>query len=130
MVVLRLSRLGKKNHATFRIIASDKRKDTVGTYLELLGTYDPHRTPTMIELKEDRVKYWLSVGAQPSDTVHNLLVEKGLITADKKKLVNIKKVEPTAETPAAAAPTTDAPAAPAEQPPAETPAAVAEKPAA
>jgi small subunit ribosomal protein S16 len=57
MVVLRLSRVGKKNHPTFRIVASDKRKDTVGTYLELLGSYDPHATPTRIELKADRIKH-------------------------------------------------------------------------
>lgn len=107
MVVLRLSRVGKKNHPTFRIVASDKRKDTVGTYLELLGSYDPHATPTRIELKADRIKHWLSVGAQPSDTVHNLLVEKGVLGSPKKVIAKAKKAEatesatPAAETPAA-----------------------------
>ncbi|MBI5466928.1 MAG: 30S ribosomal protein S16, partial [Candidatus Kerfeldbacteria bacterium] len=58
MVVLRLHRVGKKNHPTFRVIVSDKRKDTHGTYLEQLGIYDPHQTPTRIDLNADRVKYW------------------------------------------------------------------------
>lgn len=105
MVVLRLSRVGKKNHPTFRIIASDKQKDTVGSYLELLGSYDPHATPMRIELKYDRVKYWLSVGAQPSDTVHNLLVEKGLIDSTKRVIAKAApKEEPAVETAKAEAP--------------------------
>lgn len=110
MVVLRLSRVGKKNHPTFRIIASDKRKDPVGTYLELLGNYDPHATPTKIEVNAERVQYWLSKGAQPSDSVHNLLVEKGLIKADKRVIAKAPAkaeaaadtTEPAAATPAAA----------------------------
>lgn len=102
MVVIRLSRVGKKSHPTFRIIASDKQKDTVGSYLELLGSYDPHATPTGIELKADRIKYWLSVGARPSDTVHNLLVEKGVIEGAKKVIAKAKKVEVEAPAPAAA----------------------------
>lgn len=100
MVSIRLSRQGKKSHATYRFIVSDKRKDTVGTYIELLGTYDPHATPTKIKLNADRVKYWLSVGAQPSDTVHNLLVEKGILSGSKRTLVKVKATP--VETPAAA----------------------------
>ena len=109
MVVIRLSRVGKKNHPTFRIIVSDKQKDTVGSYLELLGSYDPHVTPTRIELNAERVKYWLSVGAQPSDSVHNLLVEKGLIGAPKRVIAKAKAAEVT-ETPAATAPAAETPA--------------------
>ncbi len=104
MVVLRLTRVGKKNHSTFRIIASDKRKDTLGTYLELLGSYDPHATPNRIEVNADRVKYWLSVGAQPSDSVHNLLVEKGIISSPKKV---IAKAPAAAPVEAEAAPATE-----------------------
>lgn len=102
MVVIRLARVGKKNHPTFRIIVSDKRKDTRGPYLELLGTYDPHRTPTHIDVNEERVKHWLSVGAKPSDTVHNLLVDKGLV-AGSKVTVGRPKAAPAAATPAAPA---------------------------
>jgi small subunit ribosomal protein S16 len=113
MVAIRLTRMGKKNHATFRIIVSDKRKDTIGTALEILGTYDPHPTPSLIQINADRAKYWLSVGAQPSDTVYNLFVEKGLIDGPKKKLVPEKKeVAAPAESTASESPA----AAPAETP--------------
>lgn len=123
MVVLRLSRVGKKSHATFRIVASDKQKDTVGTYLELLGSYDPHINPTRIVLKEDRIKYWLSVGAQPSDSVHNLLVEKGVLATPKRVIAKAAAVQ-VAEAPA------ETPAAPVETPAEATPAPVAEEKAA
>jgi len=110
MVTIRLSRVGKKNHATFRLVVSDKRKDTHGTFLEQLGIYDPHQEPMKLDVKTDRVKHWLSVGAQPSDTVYNLLVEKGVITGPKKVLVRGKKVETPAE--ATTAPAAEKPAAP------------------
>ena len=110
MVVLRLQRVGKKNHATWRLIASDKRKDTIGKYLELLGSYDPHQSPAAVTIKADRVKHWLSVGAKPSPTVHNLLVDQGIITTGKlaRKMV---KQEVTEAAPAAAPATEAAPAA-------------------
>ncbi len=103
MVVLRLNRVGKKSHPTFRVIVSDKRKDTHGTYLEQVGTYDPHQTPSRIEFQVERVRYWLSVGAQPSATVHNLLVAKGILTTPKVVVAKVKKAEvAAAATPAAA----------------------------
>lgn len=83
MVAIRLSRFGKKSHPTFRVIISDSKKDTVGKYLEQVGTYNPHANPAAVEFNADRIKYWLSVGAQPSATVHNLLVEKGIIQTPK-----------------------------------------------
>lgn len=124
MVVIRLARIGKKNHPTFRIIVSDRQKDTVGTYLEQVGTVDPHQTPATILLKEDRVNHWLSVGAQPSDSVFNLLVEKGLLPGPKRVIAVAKKEEVVAEaapTPAAtpteaAAPTAETAPAPAAAP--------------
>lgn len=112
MVVIRLSRFGKKSHPTFRIVVSDKRKDTVGKYLEQVGVYNPHTSPATIEFSTDRVKHWLSTGAQPSATVHNLLVEKGLLTGP--KLV-VAKAKQEAAAPAAEPAAT--PAAPAENPP-------------
>ncbi len=122
MVSIRLSRLGKKNHATYRLVVSDKRKDTLGTFLEQLGTYDPHQSPAKLDVNAERVKHWISQGAQPSDTVHNLLVDKGVITGAKRVVAKAKKVEtpPAAATPT---PTPETPAAPAEPAKAETPAA-------
>lgn len=59
-----------------------------GAHVEILGSYDPHQKVAV--LKEERIKYWLSKGAQASDTVYNLLVSKGLI-ADKKRAVKLPK---------------------------------------
>lgn len=115
MVAIRLSRVGKKNKATFRIIVSDKRQDTHGTALEILGSYNPHTSPATIELDVERAKYWLSVGAQPSDTVYNLFVEKGIITGQK-RIVAKAKAAPAETTEAAAAETAEKAEKPAEAP--------------
>ena len=130
MVVIRLSRVGKKSHATWRLIASDKRKDTLGTYLELLGSYDPHQSPAAIQLNADRIKYWLSVGAKPSPTVHNLLVDQKIISEAKlaRKMVKTPAspsadgVPPSAQGGAAEASAEAAPAAAPKAKPAEAPA--------
>ena len=81
MLVIRLSRMGKKKHPLFRVIISEKTKDTVGDYLELLGNYNPHTNKA--ELKADRIQYWLSKGAQPSGTVHNLLIDHKIISGER-----------------------------------------------
>jgi len=91
MLIIRLRRIGKKHHPTFRFVISEKAKDTKGDFLEDLGHYDPHPSPSVIEFKEERVKYWLAQGVQASDTVYNLLVEKGLIQGDKRKAWKPKK---------------------------------------
>ncbi len=56
-----------------------------------MGQYDPTKDPKIVNLKEDRIKYWISVGAQCSETVNNLLVNAGVITGEKKKSVRISK---------------------------------------
>ena len=89
MLTIRLSRVGKKKHPIYRVIVSEKQKDTVGDYLELLGHYDPHINKA--ELKAERIKYWISKGAKSSGTVHNLLVENKIIEGEKIKVANIKK---------------------------------------
>ncbi|MFA6042490.1 MAG: 30S ribosomal protein S16 [Patescibacteria group bacterium] len=112
MVSIRLSRTGKKNHATFRFIVSDKQRDTVAPALEILGWYDPHTNPGTIEVKADRVQYWLSKGAQASPSAHNLLVTAGVIKADKVVVAKAKKKdEPKVEEKPAAAPKAEAPKA-------------------
>lgn len=113
MLKIRLSRFGKKKHPIYRIIVSEKAKDTVGDYLELLGTYDPHLNKA--EINAERTKYWISKGAQTSGTIHNLLVDKKIIEAEKIKVANIKKKkgdekEAEAAKPATDAKTTEAPA--------------------
>lgn len=95
MLAIKFSRKGKKNQPFFRIIVLEKSKDPWGDFLEDLGFYNP-RTKEC-SLKEKRIKYWLSCGAQPTGSVHNLLVNKGIIKAEKvnvtKKRVSKKKGE-------------------------------------
>jgi small subunit ribosomal protein S16 len=121
MLTIRLTRVGKKKDASFRVVVVEsKRKVQAGNYLEMVGSYDP-RVDT-VTLKADRIKHWLSVGATVSDTVHNLLVSNKIIDA-KKKNVLPKKVLAKPEAPAAEpAPSAieEAPAAAAEAAPAES----------
>jgi len=83
MVVIRLSRVGKTKFPSYRIIVSDKRKDPWGDAIEVVGFYNPLAKPKVIQFKEERVIYWLSVGARPSPTVHNLLVDAKIVTGPK-----------------------------------------------
>ncbi len=91
MLAIRLQRIGKKKFATYRIIVSEKARDTQGTYLEQVGTYNPHAKENQFAPVVDRVKYWISKGAVPSDTIHNLLVSAKMIEGKKKKSVFISK---------------------------------------
>ena len=93
MLAIRLRRIGKRQHATFRFIVSEKTKSPQSTVTEFLGSYDPHTNPPTVNLKRDRVEYWLKVGAQPSATVHNILVDAGLLPGPKVKVAHPKKKE-------------------------------------
>lgn len=86
MLTIRFARVGKRNKAQFKIALQEKTVAPGGRHIEILGSYDPHSKQSV--LKEDRIKYWLSKGAQSSDTVWNLFVSKGLIT-DKKRAVKM-----------------------------------------
>ena len=82
MLVIRYLRTGKKNQPFFRIVVTDKRNPpTAGRATEFLGFYNPLTKEK--KLKAERIKYWLSVGAQPSDTVYNLLVSEKIIEGKK-----------------------------------------------
>ncbi len=72
-VKLRLSRVGKRNHALYRLIVIDEHKKRDGRAIEIVGTYDPHQNTNKLTCKKDRVDYWLSVGARPTETVAQLL---------------------------------------------------------
>jgi small subunit ribosomal protein S16 len=76
-VKLRLTRVGSKKNPVYRIVAADSRSPRDGKFLEIVGRYNPQSDPSVIELKEDRIKDWLSKGAQPSATVQRLLKAKG-----------------------------------------------------
>ena len=76
MVKIRLLRMGRNKTPYYRIVAADSRAKANGSYIELLGQYEPLNG--MISLKEDKIKKWLNDGAQPTDTVKSFLVKKGI----------------------------------------------------
>ena len=110
MLTIRLSRIGKCKKPMYRLVISEKTKDPYGDALEILGSYNPFKKD--IQIKDDRIKYWLSQGVQMSPTVNNLLITKGIIQGEKVKASKAgKKPAEAAKTEAPAA----APAAPAEE---------------
>jgi len=66
-------RTGAKKQPSYRIVVKEKQSKRDGAYLENLGTYNPTREPAEVKLKMDRVRYWLKNGAQPTDTVSQLI---------------------------------------------------------
>ncbi len=76
-VKLRLMRMGKKKHPTYRVVAADSRSPRDGRFIELIGRYDPHPHPSVVEIDNDRAMHWLEVGAQPTDAVRKLLEISG-----------------------------------------------------
>ncbi|MBI5654987.1 30S ribosomal protein S16 [Candidatus Uhrbacteria bacterium] len=91
MIIIRLSRVGKAKQPSYRLIVSEKTKDPWGKYLENLGLYNPLAKPPTFDFKADRVKYWISKGAQASDTVWNLLVDQKIVEGAKRLKVKISK---------------------------------------
>jgi len=77
-VKLRLRRMGKKKQPIYKMVAADSRSPRNGKFLEAVGFYNPLTNPHTLEVKEDRVMYWLNVGAEPTHTVKSLLRQKGL----------------------------------------------------
>ena len=73
MVRLRLTRMGAKKRPFYRVIAADARTKRDGAFIERLGYYNPMKDPFELKLDLDRVDHWLSVGAQPSETVARLI---------------------------------------------------------
>ena len=136
MVAIRLARTGAKKKPTYRVIVTDKRRPRNSKTLEIVGHYNPRLEPIELNLKRERIGYWLGVGAQPSDTVKRLIKffdENGpTLEQPKRKAMQeaaasaapIAKPEPKAEEPKAEAK--------AEEPKAEEPKpeAKAEEPAA
>jgi small subunit ribosomal protein S16 len=71
--------MGKKKQPIYKIVAADARSPRDGKFLEAVGIYNPLTNPHTVDIKEDRVNYWLNTGAQPTDTVKSLLSQKGII---------------------------------------------------
>ena len=113
MLAIRLQRVGKKKLASYRLIVSEKARDTQDKYLELLGTFNPHAKENQFQPVKERIEYWISKGAETSDTVHNLLLKAGIVKGKTKKAVFLSKKRHAkiAEKKKSAAPA-EAPAAP------------------
>lgn len=73
MVTIRLRRTGKTKQPSYRVVVADSRSPRDGKFIEIIGHYHPVRQPKVLEIKSERARYWLGVGAQPSDTVVYLL---------------------------------------------------------
>ncbi len=89
--MLKLKRIGKKHQASFRLIVDEKRHKIFGRNVEDLGWFDPHANKH--EFKKDRIEYWMKTGAKVTDTVHNLLVNAGILSG-KKIAVHKKSKKP------------------------------------
>ncbi|NQV88154.1 MAG: 30S ribosomal protein S16 [Parcubacteria group bacterium] len=102
MLKIRLQRVGRKHEPTFRIVVTESQNSTKsGRSLEVLGAYDSRRGEN-VELNAERIKYWMSKGAKASGTMHNILVEKKIISGKKinvlgKKKPIVKEVKETEE---------------------------------
>ena len=117
MLMIRLQRTGKKNQPFFKVVVTEKEKSsTRGRFVEQVGFYNPLTKER--SLKADRIKHWMSVGAQSSDTLYNMLVTEKVVEGDKRKKHNKSKKKETEET---SAPATSAETTPEAETPAEAP---------
>jgi small subunit ribosomal protein S16 len=77
-VKIRLSRFGAKKQPTYRIVVAEERSKRDGRIVEKIGYYDPRHEPSTVVMNEERVRYWLSVGARPTDSMGPLLKQAGI----------------------------------------------------
>ena len=91
MVTIRLSRVGRKNAPSYRILVQDKHKDPWGDAIENVGHFNPRANPRELVLDAQRIKYWLSKGAETSDTLWNLLVDEKVVEGKKHSVTHISK---------------------------------------
>jgi small subunit ribosomal protein S16 len=89
-VKIRLNRMGAKKNPFYRIVVADSRAPRDGRFIEILGNYDPSKQPAAVSVDEDKVLDWMNKGAQPTDTVKNLLSKQGIMAkfAESKKTKN------------------------------------------
>ena len=114
MLVIRLQRTGRKNLASYRIVAAEKARPVKGKFLEIIGHYLPAQKTPIVEVKQDRASFWISNGAIPSDTVARILNKQGMKGMEKyitrytkrrsKSAPEEEVAAPVASTPAPVAP--------------------------
>lgn len=110
-VRLRLKRMGRKKRPFYRVVAADKRCPRDGRHIEVIGHYNPMTQPSEIRLNLERIDYWLSVGASPSETVARLIKHARNGGAEVAAEAPAAEAAPVAEeAPAAEAPAAEAPA--------------------
>ena len=122
-VAIRLRREGALNRPYFKVVVTDKRSPRDGKFIEIVGTYDPKKPGMNSTLKLERIEYWISKGAQPSDTVRSLIKKNKDPEAAAKKMAAAeakKAAKPKAEPKAEAAPAAES-SAPAPEPAAAQP---------
>ena len=90
MLSIRFKPVGKKKQISFRVVVVERRSKLQGRFIEDLGWCNPH-TDTQ-SVKEERIKYWLGIGAQPTDSVHNMLVRASVVDGPKRAVHAKKKV--------------------------------------
>ena len=78
-VVMRLTRTGAKKSPSYRVVVADSRRARDGRFIDIVGTYEPLKAEDQVHLDAEKAKTWLKNGAQPSDTVKDLLVKTGVI---------------------------------------------------
>jgi len=78
-VKIRLKRVGKKKQPYYCVVVADSRSPRDGRFIEEIGTYDPHTEPSTFKVDADKVKEWITKGAQPTDTVKKLLKYNGVL---------------------------------------------------
>jgi small subunit ribosomal protein S16 len=75
---IRLARVGSKKNPIYRVVVADERSPRDGRFIEIVGRYNPQTDPSIIDLDEEKIRDWISKGAQPTDPVRRLLKAKGL----------------------------------------------------
>ena len=80
MVAIRLRRAGSKKRPFFRIVVTDSHAARDSSFIEILGHYNPRTKPALVDVKKERVDYWMSKGAQPSDSVRTLIARHLTVT--------------------------------------------------
>jgi small subunit ribosomal protein S16 len=81
LLKIRLRRTGAKKQPAYRLVVAESTAPRDGTFLEILGHYNPLTEPTTFVIKEERVRAWLDRGAQPTERVHRLLAARGIMPA-------------------------------------------------
>ncbi len=100
MLVIRFSRVGKKNKAQYRLVVQEHTANPKGKHTDIVGSYDPHSKKSV--LKKDKIAQWIKNGVKLSDSVHNLFVSQGIIKGEKRAVKMPKKeveaaIEPVAQ---------------------------------